>query len=271
MQSFETIALTMDGAVARVDLNRPDKANSLNQAMWRELRQVFEELDQTKAVRAIVLGGAGKHFSTGIDLTYLAAIKEKLQQLTEGRKQEYLKHLIIDLQDAANAIERCRKPVLAAIQGFCMGAGVDIAAACDMRYATGATRFSVKEVDLAIVADVGTLQRLPRIVGEGIARELCFTGRTFKGDEARSMGFVNQLYTNSEELIAGVLKQAHQLAEKSPLTLRGIKETMNYSRDHTVAEGLHYVALRNAAMLLSIDLEEAVAAFMERRLPKYED
>lgn len=271
MQSFGTIALTMDGAVARVELNRPDTANSLNETMWRELRQVFDELDQTRAVRAIMLGGAGKHFSTGIDLTYLSQIQQELRQLTEGRKQEYLKRLIVHLQDAVNAIESCRKPVLAAIQGFCMGAGVDIAAACDMRYATGATRFSVKEVDLAIVADVGTLQRLPKIVGEGVARELCFTGRTFKGDEARSMGFVNQLYANSDELIAGVLKLARQLAEKSPLTLRGIKETMNYSRDHTVAEGLHYVALRNAAMLLSKDLEEAVAAFMEKRMPKYED
>jgi len=269
MFDFETLHLTLEDGVARIEFNRPDKANSLNGTMWQEIKAAFEELDRTEEVRVVILGGAGKHFTSGIDLAYLAVVQEDVLRLPEGRRQELLKQVITALQASVNAIEKCRKPVLAAIHGFCLGAGVDIASACDMRYATGSARFSVKEVDLAIVADVGSLQRLPGIVGEGIARELSFSGRTFKGEEAQAMGFINRLYKNKEALDAGVGEMAADLAAKSPITLRGIKETMNYSRDHSVAEGLNYVALRNAAMLLSGDLNEAMQAFSEQRAPKF--
>lgn len=268
---YDTLEIDMDGGVARIDLNRPDKSNSLDGAMWKELREAFDALDANQAVRVVVLGGAGKHFSTGIDLGFLLQIQQELKGLSEGIKQEKLKRQIVTLQNSVNAIEKCRKPVIAAIDGFCLGAGVDIITACDMRYATITARFSVKEVDLAIVADVGSLQRLPKIVGEGMARELAFSGRVFKGNEALAMGLVNQVFSNKEKLEAGVSVLAAELTRKSPLTLRGIKETMNYSRDHTVAEGLNDVALRNAALLLSKDLEEAVTAFYEQRPPAYED
>ncbi len=272
MHSYDSLAVTLtDDGVARVDLNRPDKGNCLNGVMWRELGRVFNELSSTAQARAIVLGGSGKHFSTGIDLEYLMTIRKELDRLAEGRKQETLRSIIAELQASVNAIEACPKPVLAAISGFCLGAGVDIAVACDMRYATASTRFSVKEVDLAIVADLGSLQRLPRIVGEGLARELAFTGCQFKGEAAREMGLVNRLFADRSQLDTGVMALARQLAQKSPLTLRGIKETMNFSRDHSVSEGLGYVANRNAAMLLSDDLAESVAAHMEKRQPRYED
>ena len=271
MRVYQTMSITSVDTVARVELNRPDKGNCLNAVMWQDLKAVFEELDARPEIRAVVLAAQGKHFSTGIDIDFLASVQQELGGLAEGRRQEHLRHFIIDLQDAVNAIERCRKPVLAAIQGFCLGAGVDIAAACDMRYATTSTRFCVKEVDLAIVADLGSLQRLPGIVGEGVARELAFTGRTFKGEEAFAMGFVNRLFPRTEELVDGVLALASELTSKSPLTLRGIKETMNYSRDHSMAEGLNFVAQRNAAMLLSRDLAEAVKAYMEKRTPRFED
>lgn len=271
MNRYQTISVAAEDAVARVDLNRPDNGNCLNAVMWRELKRVFEELDTMPEIRVVVLGGRGKHFSTGIDLTFLMSVQQELKKLPAGPKQEYLRHFISDLQDSVNAIERCRKPVLAAVQGFCLGAGVDIVASCDMRYATPATRFSVKEVDLAIVADLGSLQRLPAIVGQGVARELAYTGRMFKGEEAMTMGLVNRLFPKTEELADGVMTLAIDLAAKSPLTLRGIKETMNYSRDHSIAEGLEYVAQRNAAMLLSKDLEEALAAFMEKRTPIFID
>lgn len=271
MQNYQTISLSVMDAVASVALNRPDNGNCLNADMWRELKSVFIALDNMPQVRAVVLSGTGKHFSTGIDLTYLASIQQQIQSMADGRKQEYLRSLILDLQDSVTAIENCRKPVLAAVQGFCLGAGVDIIAACDMRYATAATRFCVKEIDLAIVADLGSLQRLPGIVGQGVARELAFTGRMFKGEEALSMGLVNRLFQKTEDLAEGVLALAAELSTKSPLTLRGVKETMNYSRDHTISEGLAYVAQRNAAMLLSSDLEEAIAAFTEKRKPTFED
>ena len=271
MSRYETLEVKVEDGIARIDLNRPDKGNCLDGPMWQELTAAFDDLDHEPGVRVVVLGAAGKHFSTGIDLEFLMETQQQLSRLSEGHKQEYLRQFIMSLQDTANAIERCRKPVLAAVQGFCWGAGVDIAAACDMRYATKSTRFSVKEVDLAIVADIGSLQRLPAIVGEGIARELAFTGRVFSGSEALAMGFVNQVFEDKEALDKGVVKHAFVLAQKSPLTLRGIKETMNFSRDHTVAQGLHHVAQRNAGMLLSKDLEEAVSAFLEKRKPTYED
>jgi enoyl-CoA hydratase len=271
MFNYHTLKATLEGGVAHIQLNRPDKANSLDGTMWRDLRCAFDELDSTSAVRAVVLGGVGNHFSTGIDLNFLVSLQQELKQLSQGHRQERVRHFITELQDSVNAIENCRKPVLAAIHGLCMGAGVDIISACDMRYATGAARFSIKEVDMAIVADVGTLQRLSPIVGEGIARELAFTGRIFKGEEAKSMGFVNGLFESKRALEEGVSALANDLSEKSPLTIRGIKETMNYSRDHTVAEGLNYGAMRNAGMLLSRDLEEAVTAFFEKRAPQYED
>lgn len=267
---YETLKIIVQDGVARLDLNRPDKSNSLDRAMWKELGAAFDALDANPAVRVVVLGGAGKHFSTGIDLGLLIQIQQELHDLPDGSKQEMLKHQIVMLQDSVNAIENCRKPVIAAIDGLCLGAGVDIVTACDIRYATTSARFAVKEVDLAIVADVGSLQRLPNIVGEGIARELAFTGRLFKGNEALSMGLVNQVFPDNDDLEASVSALAAELTRKSPLTLRGIKETMNYSRDHSVAEGLNYVALRNAAMLLSNDLVEAVTAFYEKRPPSYE-
>ncbi len=269
MIQFETLALTLEDHVARLDLNRPQKANSFDKTMWRELGEAFEQLDQMDDVHVVILGGAGKHFSAGIDLAFLANLQHQVNQLAEGLRQEHLYHLIIDLQDSICAVERCRKPVLAAIEGYCLGAGLDLAAACDMRYATGTTRFSIREVDLAIVADLGVLQRLPGIVGEGVARELAFTGRTFKGDEAREIGLVNRLYENSDALRSGVMAVARELSRKSPLTLRGIKETMNFSRDHNVSDGLRYVAMRNAGMLLSEDMIEAAAAVIEKRVPKF--
>lgn len=271
MFDYETLTVAQSGAVARVNFNRPEKGNCLDGTMWRELKAVFDTLDAAPEVRAVVLGGSGSHFSTGIDLEYLFAIKQQMDGLSEGRRQEFLHGVIVDLQDSVTAIESCRKPVIAAIQGNCLGGGVDIACACDLRLATAAARFSVKEVDLAIVADLGTLQRLPAIVGQGIARELAFTGRRFNGEEARSFGFVNQVCPDRQALDQAAGAMAEELAAKSPLTLRGIKETMNFSRDHSTADGLRYVAARNAAMLVSKDLAEAMLAFMQKRPPRFED
>ena len=271
MQRYQTIDVSVNDTVASVELNRPDNGNSLNADMWRELKTIFVELDTMPEVRVVILSGRGKHFSTGIDLTYLASIQQKIRGMADGHKQEHLRKVIFDLQESVTAIERCCKPVLAVVQGFCLGAGVDIIAACDMRYATPATRFCVKEIDLAIVADLGSLQRLPGIVGQGVARELAFTGRIFKGQEALSMGFVNRLFPKTADMADGIMALAAELSAKSPLTLRGVKETLNFSRDHTIGEGLEYVAQRNAAMLLSRDLKEAMTAFMEKRKPNFED
>jgi len=268
--NFETLAVHESDGVAHIELNRPDKANAINGAMWKDLRSAFEWLSGSRA-RVGVLSGRGRHFTAGIDLDLLVAIKSEITSLREGRRQERLKEAIGELQQAITAAESCTKPVLAAIHGVCIGGGVDLVTACDMRYATADARFSVKEIDLAIVADLGTLQRLPGLVGEGPARELAFTGREFDGSEAHAMKLVNRVFPDQDRLMAHVLQTAADIASKSPLTIRGIKDTLNYSRDHSVAEGLDYVASKNAAILFSSDLTEAISAAKERRKGKFED
>ena len=170
---FETLKITESDGVAHIELNRPDKANAINGAMWTDMRAAFDWLSGSRA-RVGVLSARGRHFTAGIDLDLLAALKSEITSLPEGWRQERLREKIAELQEAISAAESCRKPILAAIHGACIGGGVDLVTACDMRYATQDARFSVKEVDLAIVADLGTLQRLPRLIGEGLARELAF-------------------------------------------------------------------------------------------------
>ncbi len=265
----QTITINCIDTVATVQLNRPKKANALNAQMADELIAAFQQLDQDPEVRVIVVSGSGAFFSSGIDLEYLREIQQQVLSVSEGNRADVMRGIILHLQQGTTAVEQCRKPVIAKINGICFGFGVDFAAACDLRYTHKRTRMSVKEVDLAIVADLGTLQRLPGIIGEGRARELALTGRDFFGEEAAAIGFANQNFPTIDELNEGVQAVAQTLAAKSPHTLRGIKKSMNYSRDHSVAQGLAHIADANATGLLHPDLQEAVAAFLEKRPPQF--
>lgn len=271
MPKYETLQLELDGSVAKLTLNRPTKANVLNAPMWKELTAFFNWADDHPPVRCIVLDGAGKNFCGGIDFSVLMALAGEIASLTEGRKQELLRRKVFEFQESFCAIERCRKPVIAAVHGACIGGGVDMITACDIRFAATDTRFSVKEVDLAIVADVGTLQRLPTLVPQGIARELAFTGREFSAEEAYRIGLVNRVLDTKDALMDEAMSTAHTIAEKSPLTIRGIKEILNYGRDHSVADGLSYVATWNGAMAISEDSREALEATFAKRKPNYAD
>ncbi len=266
-----TISVRLEGAVAEVSLNRPDRSNAMNEAMWQELREAMRWADATPSVRTVVLTGAGKNFCAGIDLAMLGGVAKAVAHADPARSREALRRLILDLQDCLTSIERCRKPVLAAIQGACIGGALDMVTCCDMRYAAADAVFSVREVDVGMTADVGTLQRLPRIVPDGVARELAYTGRNVDAAEAASIGLVNRVFSTQEELVAGVMVIAQAIADKSPLAIRGTKEMLNYGRDHSVADGLDHVATWNAAMLMSADLEEAMSAARERRKPVYQD
>lgn len=268
---FTSLELTVDGAVANLALNRPAHANALDASLWRELRQCFEWLDTAAEVRVVILYGSGGSFCAGIDFAMLADIRKQLALPDGARGREELRRIILDLQDCLTSLERCRKPVIAAVHGACVGAGVDLVACCDMRYASADARFAVREIDLGIVADVGILQRLPRLIGEGVARELAFTGRDVVGEEAARLRLVNGLYGTRDELLDGARGVALAIAAKSPLAVRGVKEVMNYSRDHSVADGLQYVAAYNAATLLSADLDEALQAKREGRSPSFSD
>lgn len=269
---YQTISIDIQNYIATLTLNQPERANAMTRAFWEEIPKAMQELDENPACRVIIVRGAGKHFSAGIDLAMLAEIQQMMNSKEDmGRVREKLRHWILNLQNAFTSIEKCRKPVLALIQGACIGGAIDLITACDMRYATEDARFCVKEIDLAIVADVGTLQRLPRIVSEGIARELAYTGKAISGREAQEIHLVNRAFATLEEMEKEVYGIAHTIAQKSPLAVRGTKEILNYSRDHSVTDSLNYVATWNSAMLFSQDAIEAAMSAMQKREPKFQD
>ena len=271
LPQFDTLRIGLDGQVAVVTLNRPDKANAMNLQMWQDIRAAMQWVDRTPAVRVAVLHGAGEHFCAGIDLQMMMGILPTVKDACEARTRENLRNLILDLQDTLTSLERCRKPVLAAIHGACVGGGVDLIACADMRYCAAGTYFSVKEVDLGMVADVGSLQRLPRLIGEGMVRELAYTGRKLGAAEAGQIGLVNRVFDSPEALLEGVMQLARAIAAKSPLAIRGTKDMLNHARDHSVADGLDRVATWNAAMLLSEDLQAAIRAGLTKQAPTFRD
>ncbi len=268
---YTTLAVSLEQQVATVRLNRPDKANAMNLAMWHELRAAFRWADNTPEVRAVVLEGEGKTFTAGIDLAMMTGLASQIQDACDGRLREALRNIVLDLQDCLSSIERCRKPVLAAIHGGCIGGGIDLVCNADMRYCSADAYFSIKEIDIGMVADVGTLQRLPKLIGEGMVRELAYTGRRFDAAEAREIRFVNRVFESRAALQAGVRELARAIAAKSPLAIRGTKEMIAYARDHSVADGLNYVATWNAAMLMSEDLQKAMMANMSKQAPQFRD
>jgi enoyl-CoA hydratase len=265
------LSVAVADGVAQVRLERPDRANALHRPLWDALGTTFRALDEDPAVRAVVLSGAGRHFCAGIDLAMLGELRELGGGDCAGRGSEAVHGFIVELQESITAIERCRKPVIAAVHGACVGAGLDLAVTCDIRLASADARFCLKEVDLGVAADVGVLQRLPRIVGEGVARELAFTARVVDGREAERLRLVNRCVDDPAQLATVAAEMAAQVAAKSPIALRGTKRALNWARDHTIADGLEQIATWNAAALLSADLDEALAAAREGRSPTFRD
>jgi enoyl-CoA hydratase len=267
--SFETLELTIEEQVATVLLNRPDKANAMNGTMWDELQQCFEWLDQEPSVRAVILAGNGKHFCAGLDLGVFGDMQGSSSD--PARRADQLRRTVLRLQGNLTAIEKCRVPVLAAIHRTCIGGGVDMTCCADMRYATEDAYFSIREIDIGMTADVGTLQRLPKIIPDGVVRELAYTGRNMGAEEAREVGFINKVFDNRETMMREVTAIARSIAAKSPLAVRGSKEMLLYSRDHSVAEGLNYIATWNAGMMSQLDLQVGITAQMNKTQAVYED
>ncbi|GAB5450290.1 MAG: crotonase/enoyl-CoA hydratase family protein [Halioglobus sp.] len=267
--TFDTLELNIEQQVATVSLNRPDKANAMNAPMWEELQACFEWLDAEPTVRAVVLAGNGRHFCAGLDLGMFADIVAGSDD--PARRAEQLRRTILRLQGNLSAIENCRVPVLAAIHNTCIGGGVDMTCCADMRYATRDAFFSIREIDIGMTADVGTLQRLPRIIPDGVVRELAYTGRNMGADEAREVGFINRVFDDRETLLREVTAIARDIASKSPLAVRGSKEMLLYARDHSVAEGLNYIATWNAGMMSQADLQAGMIAQAQQQPAMYED
>jgi enoyl-CoA hydratase len=256
--------------VAHLRMSRPDELNTLCREFWSELPEIVREIDASASARAIVISSTGRHFTAGLDLGMLAgAIVE--QKAEAGRTRASLRELVLHLQDSISCLEQARMPVLAAIQGGCVGGGVDLATACDMRYCTEDSWFCIQEINVGLTADVGTLQRLPKIVPDGLARELAYTGRRMPATRAREIGLVNEVYADQETMLEAVTQTAREIAERSPLAIWGTKEMLNYTRDHSVAESLNHIATWQSGMFQNQDIVEAFESKREGRSPAYAD
>jgi enoyl-CoA hydratase/carnithine racemase len=256
------IAVGRDGGIAHVELDREDRLNAMDGDMFAAIGDAFRSLGADPSVRAILLSGRGRHFTAGLDLQYAAS--QFPPSHDPGRAAEARLRHIKWLQDAFTAAAEARPPVIAAIHGGCIGAGVDLATACDIRLASADAFFQVAEVDVAITADLGTLQRLTHLIPEGVVRELAYTGRRLEADEALRLGLVNRVEADREAVIAAGMELARTIAAKSPLAVAGAKMSLNYSRGRTVEEGLRHVAMWNAGALVSADLTAAVQARLGR-------
>ncbi len=260
------LAVAREGHIAEVTLLGPGKGNAMGPDFWRELPVVFRALDADPEVRAVVLTGSGGTFSYGLDLP--AMMPRWSEALAEGALAGPRTHLLDEIrsmQAAVDSVAACRKPVIAAISGWCIGAALDVAAAADVRLASSDARFSVREVKVAIVADLGSLQRLAGIIGEGHLRELAFTGKDIDAQRAQRIGLVNDVYPEPAVALDTARGLTAEIAQNPPLVVQGVKDVLGCTRESRVAQGLRYVAAWNAAFLPSEDLTEAMAAFRERR------
>ena len=269
--SYECFAVDVSDGVAEIRLNRPESFNSMIPAFWIELPGILRELDRGSEARVIVLSSTGKHFCAGMDLAAFTGSGSNQAGGERGRQRANMRREVLELQETFNLLEKARVPVLAAVQGGAVGGAVDMITACDMRYMSADAFVCIQEINIAITADVGTLQRLPKIIPEGIARELAYTGRRMPAEEAKACGLVNEVFPDREALREGVLDVARQIASKSPLAIWGTKEMINYARDHSTADSLNYIATWQTGMFHPQDMAETFAAKRDQRDPEFED
>lgn len=266
----KALRVERDGAVAEIVLLGPGRGNAMGPEFFAELPEVMTGLSKDDAIRAIVVYGEGEHFTYGLDLKAMApTLMPMLAPPNLAKQRTALYDLILELQRGFDLVEASRKPVICCLHGRSIGGGLDLATACDIRLASRDALLSVREVKVAMVADLGSLQRLPRIVGEGNARELAYTGRDISAERALRIGLVNEVYGDKAALLAGARAMAREIAENSPLVVSGIKEVMDFGRRSEIRDRERFVAVWNSAFLASNDLAEAMAAFMEKRAPKF--
>jgi len=260
----------INDGIAHFILARPEKANSMSPDFWDDLPRLAKELESDPSIRALVISGEGKHFTAGMDLSAFEGILE-LTKAEPARGAFALRELILKLQHTFTILEQIRIPVISATHGVCLGAGIDFITACDIRLTAKDTSFGIEEIHVGMTADVGTLQRLPKLIAPGIVRELTYTGRRFSAEEAFSWGLVNSVHESQEDTVNAAIAMAKDIAAKSPLAIAGAKKSLNYARDHSVVEGLDQIATWNAGMLRPEDLTRALQAKMAKKEAEFQD
>ncbi|XP_058900577.1 delta(3,5)-Delta(2,4)-dienoyl-CoA isomerase, mitochondrial [Kogia breviceps] len=265
--SYESLRVTSaQKHILHVQLNRPEKRNAMNKAFWSEMVVCFNKIAEDADCRAVVISGAGKMFTSGIDFVDMAS--GLLQPMGDdvARISWHLHSLLSRYQETFSVIEKCPKPVIGAIHGSCIGAGVDLITACDIRYCTQDASFQVKEVDLGLAADVGTLQRLPRVIGnQSLVNELAFTARKMMADEALDCGLVSRVFPDKEVMLDAAFALAAEISSKSPVAVQSTKINLLYSRDHSVTDSLNFMKSWNMSMLQTEDVVKSLQALMEKK------
>jgi enoyl-CoA hydratase len=271
LREYKSFNITLDNKIAHVQFSRPEAMNSMDKAFWLELPDCIRDIESQTNARVIVISSTGKHFSAGMDLGVFSDTSTMPQSKDPSRMAEGLRRLVLQLQDSLSTLEEVRLPVLTAIQGGCIGGALDLVCASDSRYCTADAYFTIKETELGMTADVGTLQRLPKLIPAGIVKELAFTGRKFSAAEAQQFGLVNRVYDDQESMLVGVMEIAAQIAANSPLAVTGCKEMLNYSRDHTVEDSLKYMATWQAGMFRPNDMMKTFQAKAMKTQAEYDD
>jgi len=279
LSSFSAIKVEVikEKKILHVQLNRPKQLNALNEVIFEDLYKLFSNLDiimQTEDIRVAILSGNGKAFSSGLDLS--SKIPQEIIEMknnTEmdiGRKNYYMYHGIRRLQDGLSALEKCPIPIISAIHGYCLGGALSILVCTDVKIATRDSKFSIKEIDIGITADIGVIQRLVEQVGkEGMLKKYSYTGEIFNGEDALKFGLIEELVDTQEQLMERAFALASKIAEKSPLILWGLKRTINFSRDHSVQTSLDLVSTMNSSLLFTEDLPISVQSFFTKTKPMY--
>ena len=268
MSKYTCFDLSVTNHIAQVTLSRGDELNTMNRSFWKELSHIMDEINRNSEVRVVIMSSTGKHFCAGMDLDAFSHGVDNIpndKKPDAARVGEAIYRSAKELQGYISSMEEIRVPVIVAIQGGCIGGAVDMVTACDIRLATAKAFFCIQEINIGMAADVGTLQRLPRLIPDSKMRELAYTGRRMYADEAKSSGLVSDTYDSQEDMLAAAKELAEQIASKSPIAIHGLKAVMNYSRDQTIEDSLEYNALWSGAMLSQEDMTEAISAFLEKR------
>lgn len=266
----EFFDVSVEEGVASLVMNAPEKSNAMAPAFWADLPRLAKAFDADPEVRVVVLSGKGKHFSSGMDLSTFNSLMD-LVKMEPGRAAYAMRQNVLYYQAAFNALEAMRQPVIAAIHGACIGGAIDLICACDIRLASQGAFFSIEDINIGMTADVGTLQRLPKLIAPGIVSELALTGRKFSAEEALGWGMVNAVHEDGQALMQAAALMATEIASKSPLAVAGTKESLLYARDHTVDQGLEQIATWNGGMLRPEDLMTAMQARMAKKTATFKD
>ena len=270
MKKYSCFDVIFDNQLAHIILNRPEKRNSMTTGFWKEFPEIVSDINQEGIIRVIIISSTGPHFCSGLDLSIFQSDLLDINK-EKANKAILLNNYIEILQNALNILQECRIPVITAIQGACIGGGLDLVCASDIRLGTKDSYFSILETKLGLVADIGTFPRLVKLIPDGLVRELAFTGRNFNSNEAKLSGFLNNVYPDQKSMTNAAFELGKEISNNSPAVVYGCKEAIKFSRDHTTAEGLDWIKMWNSAMFNMKEVEESFKAKIEKRTSNFDN